>query len=169
LEKDLNQRKAQRSAKKQKKLSLTSIKKKSKGEDVPAELAPPADAKKDAAAAPAKDAAAAPAKDDAAAKDAAPAAKDGEKKDDKKEDAKDGAKDEKKDDKAKDGEEKKEQTPEEKDAQEEAAQKLRDAEEAVRIARFKEIAKTKVADLIKKHEDLDKHLKEQYANLEKIL
>jgi hypothetical protein len=161
LEKDLNQRKAQRSAKKQKKLSLTSIKKKSKGEDVPAELAPPADAKKDAAAAPAKD--------DAAAKDAAPAAKDGEKKDDKKEDAKDGAKDEKKDDKAKDGEEKKEQTPEEKDAQEEAAQKLRDAEEAVRIARFKEIAKTKVADLIKKHEDLDKHLKEQYANLEKIL
>lgn len=161
MEKDLNQRKAQRSAKKQKKLSLTSIKKKSKGEDVPAELAPPADAKKDAAAAPAKD--------DAAAKDAAPAAKDGEKKDDKKEDAKDGAKDEKKDDKAKDGEEKKEQTPEEKDAQEEAAQKLRDAEEAVRIARFKEIAKTKVADLIKKHEDLDKHLKEQYANLEKIL
>ena len=57
----------------------------------------------------------------------------------------------------------------EKDAQEEAAEKLRDAEEAVRIARFKEIAKTKVADLIKKHGDLDKHLKEQYSNLEKIL
>jgi flagellar capping protein FliD len=46
---------------------------------------------------------------------------------------------------------------------------LKEAEEAVRIARFKEIAKTKVADLIKKHEDLDKHLKEQYSNLEKIL
>lgn len=92
MEKDLNERKAARSAKKQKKLSLTSIKKKSKGSEAPpAELGPPA-------AEPAKDAKA----------DAGPA-KEGEKKEeDKKDDKKEDKKDDSKKDDAKDGEEKKE-------------------------------------------------------------
>lgn len=129
-------------------MSLTT--KKSKGEeDTPADAgAPAADAAKapaaDAAKAPAADGAKAPAADAGAAKDAGKDAAAGEEK----------------------KEEKKESTDE---AKAEAAEKLTEAETAVRIARFKEIAKTKVGDLIKKHGDLDKHLKEQYANLEKIL
>jgi len=35
--------------------------------------------------------------------------------------------------------------------------------------RLKEIAKMKVADLIAKHKELDSHLKDQFAELEKIL
>lgn len=137
-------------------MSLISLKKKSKGkEEPPAELAPPAEAAKDTEK-----------KGDAKDTEKKGDAKD-EKKGDTKEEKKDDAKSEKKDD-SKD-EKKKELTPEEKDKQQEAIDKLKDAEEAVRIARFKEIAKTKVADLIKKHVDLDKNLKEQYTNLEKIL
>jgi len=96
-----------------------------------------------------------------AAEDAAAKADEEKKepKEEKKEEGKEEAKEEKTSDKKSD----------KKTGKKEESEKKEETIAEAKARRLKEIAKMKVEDLIAKHKELDAHLKEQYATLEKIL